>query len=128
MQGYDSLDTKGAFDKFGMQCNCLHGQPYVDASGNCGCLSPGGIVTTQLPPLFPKTQLMPKVVYLSNGKTTSVPVQTDPAAVVPFDLKSWVQDNKFIVGGLALALIVLFMMRGGGFKSREITSVTRYGK
>lgn len=85
-------------------CNCLHGTPYITASGECGCRTSTDTVdgTTTTPPI--------KVIDTKNGQpviyTTNAPV--DNGSDLFGTLKQKLQENPTValVGAGILAYLI----------------------
>lgn len=126
----------------GGNCACLHGTPYIDASGNCHCTAHSDGKTYK--PTRTAAQIdyaNPRVIdqAIQNAlnqyqaglpNTTKTPVNTTPVIDNGFDAKEFFQNNKLLVlaGAGALAFFAFSAMGGGGkFAGKTRTEVTRWG-
>lgn len=116
-------------------CSCLHGTPYIDINGNCGC--DNGIMQTYAPVRPPiKTTRNPAQIDYSNPRIIAQAIAdakqpvyiTQAANGTSFDFMAFVQNNKWLLlGGAAVLAYFLFFSGGLTAGSKVRTDVTKWG-
>lgn len=111
-------------------CNCLYGEPMIDANGNCTCQGSAFPLNTT-----GRTGRGILDTILSNPSGTVI-TNTGGAQGVKglgvntaggFNIVNFIKQNPLIIGAGVLAVLWYFFLSGGGkAKSREVVSKTVY--